>query len=101
MPDPAVMNVASAAGVSSVAAVWMGVRIVLPWLRTLPRMDKVLVGQRVWALVFASALGVSALAAEVAGSPSSIGSVLQTAGALAIAAIGADKIVSGTGNSTT
>ncbi len=94
--DP--MNIASPEGVASIASVWLGIRVVLPYLKAIPRVGGFFTGQRVWGLVFASAVGVSALAAQAAGDPSSVATVVQAAAALTIAAIGADKIIEGSGS---
>ena len=95
--DP--MNIATPEGVASIASVWLGVRIILPYVRAIPRAGGFFTGQRGWALVFASAVGVSVLAAEAAtGGAASIAEILSAAGALTVAAIGADRIVKGSGS---
>ncbi len=90
------IDAASPEAVTAVASTWLGVRLVLPYLRAVPLVRTFLVGQRVWALVFASAMGVAYLEATASGSSLAIQDLLRSAGAISIAAIGADRIVRGT-----
>ena len=92
--DP--MNIASPEGVTAVAATWLGVRLVLPYLKSIPRVGGFFTGQRVWALVFASAFGVAALEGAADSSESFVMAVtLKEAVAITVAAIGADSVISG------
>ena len=96
--DP--MNLASPEGVAAVAATWLGVRLALPYLKAIPRVGGFLTGQRVWALVLASAFGVATLEhlASVDGPPFDVVVTLREAVAITVAAIGTDRIV-GSGES--
>ncbi len=89
------IEAASPEAVTAVASTWLGVRLVLPYLRAVPGVRAFLVGQRVWALVFVSALGVAYLEASTAGSSHATQDLLRSAGAISIAAIGADRITRG------
>ncbi len=92
--DP--MNLASPEGVTAVAATWLGVRLALPYLQAIPRVGGFLTGQRVWALVLASAFGVATLEslAPVGGPPFDTIVTFREAIAITVAAIGIDRIVS-------
>ncbi len=93
--DP--LNVASPEGVTAVAATWLGVRLALPYLRTIPfGIGGFFTGQRVWALVLASAFGVATLEhlAPVGGPPFDAIVTLREAVTITVAAIGTDRIVS-------
>ncbi len=81
--------------VTAVASTWLGVRLVLPYLKAIPKVGGFLIGQRVWALVFASAVGVSYLEATASGSSLAIQDLLRSAGAISVAAIGTDRIIKG------
>ncbi len=89
------IEAASPEAVTAVASTWLGVRLVLPYLRAVPPVRAFLVGQRVWALVFTSAIGVAYLEAAAAGSSLAIQDLLRAAGAISIAAIGTDRIIQG------
>lgn len=97
--DP--LNIASPEGVTAVAATWLGVRMVLPYLKTIPWVGGFFVGQRVWALVFASAFGIAALEGAAPAGPAdfNVALTLKEAVAITIAAIGTDRIVGGNSSS--
>lgn len=97
--DP--MNLASPEGVTAVAATWLGVRLALPYLRAIPRVGGFLTGQRVWALVLASAFGIATLEglAPLDGPPFDAIVTLREAIAITVAAIGTDRIVRSDGPS--
>ena len=89
------IEAASPEAVTAVASTWLGVRLVLPYLRAVPWVKDFLVGQRVWALVFISAVGVAYLEATATGSSYAAQDLLRSAGAISVAAIGTDRIIKG------
>ncbi len=93
--DP--LNIASPEGVTAVAATWLGVRLVLPYLKSIPRIGGFFVGQRIWALVFASAFGIAALEGAAPDGPAHFDALVtvREAVAITVAAIGTDRVVSG------
>ncbi len=101
--ESSVIGLASAEGVTAVAATWLLVRMLLPHLRAINIGESYFLEgtRRTWIIVFAAAFAVSYVAARTAftGEPGSafefdLADLLRDAAGTTVLAIGADNLIS-------